>query len=88
MQLGGQRFWRPVSLVIIVRTPYPLFVVHVYPERSSRALALHNSYLFSVVQALIVILQYWHAFGLASVAFGGRVDDVAGEDFLPEGKAP
>jgi hypothetical protein len=88
MQLEEQRFWRPASLVIIVRTSYPPLVVRICPERDRCGLVLHISYLFSVVQALIVILQYRHAFGLAGVAFGGRVDDVAGEDFLPERKAP
>jgi hypothetical protein len=51
-------------------------------------LALWISYLFSVVQALVVILQYRHALGLAGVALRRSVDDVTGEDFLPKGKAP
>lgn len=44
-------------------------------------------YLFPVVQALVVVLQWGLTLGFAGVVFGVCVDDVAGEDFLPEGKA-
>jgi hypothetical protein len=45
-------------------------------------------YLFPVVQALVVVVQYHFAFVLSRVVIGVGVDDVAGEHFLPEGKAP
>ncbi len=43
-------------------------------------------YLFLVMQTLIVILQDWRA-GLVSSWFFILIDDIAGEVFLPEGKA-
>ena len=39
------------------------------------------------MQALVVVLQRGDALLLAAVVRGGGVDDVAGEDFLPEGEA-
>jgi hypothetical protein len=45
------------------------------------------TYLFLVVQTLVVVLEYGHAFRFPRVVFGIRVRDVAGEDFLPEGEA-
>ena len=45
------------------------------------------SHLFPMVQTLIVILKRGLAFLLARVVFAARVDDVACEHFLPEGKA-
>lgn len=50
--------------------------------------AVNSSYLFLVVQTLVVILEDGHAFRAAGCVFIGRVDDVAGEYFLPEGEAP
>lgn len=43
--------------------------------------------LFLMVQTLIVILHHRQAFLLAGIVFCVGVDDVAGEEFLPEGKA-
>lgn len=43
--------------------------------------------LLLVVQALVVVLEHGLAFYLSGVGLGGRVCDVAGEDFLPEGEA-
>ena len=40
-----------------------------------------------MVQALVVVLEDGAALLLARVVFSGCVDDVAGEDLLPEGKA-
>lgn len=44
-------------------------------------------YLFPVVQTLVVVFEDGGALGFARGVFGGGVDDVAGEDFLPEGEA-
>ena len=46
-----------------------------------------SSYLFPVVQALVVIFQHGLALGLALVVLGVGIYNIAGEDFLPEGKA-
>nr|POF15226.1 hypothetical protein CFP56_42115 [Quercus suber] len=46
------------------------------------------SYLFSVMQALEIVLKYRSALGFSGVIFRVGVHDVAGEDFLPERKAP
>lgn len=40
-----------------------------------------------MMQTFVVILQDRDAFLLAGVVFGRGIDDVAGEDFLPEGEA-
>jgi hypothetical protein len=45
------------------------------------------AHLFPVVQALVVVLEHGAALLLAGVVFSRRVDDVAGEHVLPEGKA-
>lgn len=43
--------------------------------------------LLFVMQTLVVVLKHGRALLLAGVVLGGGVDDVAGEDLLPEGKA-
>ena len=45
------------------------------------------AHLLPVVQALVVVLEDGAALLLAGVVFSGGVDDVAGEDVLPEGEA-
>lgn len=40
-----------------------------------------------MVQALVVVLEDGRALGFARSVFGGGVDNVACEDFLPEGEA-
>jgi len=45
------------------------------------------AHLFLVVQALVVILEGGAALLLARVVVGVGVDDVAGEQLLPEGEA-
>lgn len=44
--------------------------------------------LFLVMQTLVVIFENRRALLLPGVILAGRVDDVAAQDFLPEGKAP
>ena len=44
-------------------------------------------YLFPVVQALVVVLEHRLALCAPGPVGVGGVDDVAGEDFLPEGEA-
>jgi hypothetical protein len=46
-----------------------------------------STYLFLVVQALVVIFKDGLAFCCAAVVFGRCVGYVACEDFLPEGEA-
>lgn len=46
-----------------------------------------TAYLLLVVQTLVVVRERGLALGFARVAIAAGVDDVAGEDFLPEGKA-
>ena len=43
--------------------------------------------LFLVVQAFVVVFHHRQAFLLAGVVFRVGVDDVASEEFLPEGEA-
>jgi hypothetical protein len=43
--------------------------------------------LLLVVQTLVVVFHHWQAFLRAGYIFAVRVDDVAGEKILPEGKA-
>lgn len=45
------------------------------------------AHLLPVVQALVVVLEDGAALLLAGVIFSGGVDNVAGEDVLPEGEA-
>ena len=45
------------------------------------------TYLFLVVEALVVIFENGLAFHFTLVVFGRGVDHVAGEHFLPEGEA-
>lgn len=45
------------------------------------------AYLLLVMQALVVVVERGEALGLARGVVGVAVGDVAGEDFLPEGKA-
>ncbi len=40
-----------------------------------------------MVQTLVVVLEHGRTLLLARVILGRRVDDIAGEDLLPEGKA-
>ena len=40
------------------------------------------------MQAFVVVLHHRLAFSLARVVVGRGVDDVAGQQLLPEGKAP
>ena len=49
--------------------------------------SLGQTYLFLVVQALVVVLEHGQAFRFAGVVFRRCVSYVAGEDFLPEGEA-
>lgn len=42
---------------------------------------------FPVMQTLVVVFEDGGAFGFARGVFRGGVDNVAGEDFLPEGEA-
>lgn len=53
------------------------------PCRDDRA----ETDLLLVMQALVVIFQCWRALLLAAIVFSGRVDDIAGQQFLPEGEA-
>ena len=45
------------------------------------------TYLLLVMQAFIVVFEGYCAFLDLFYVFAGAVDDIAGEDFLPEGKA-
>ena len=68
-------------------------------ERGPRGIGVRGGFFFlfiifwllthflPMMQTLIVILQYGYALGLARVVVRGRVDDVAGEKFLPEWEA-
>lgn len=55
--------------------------------RAGRGIGAAQTHLLLVVQALVVILENRGALLLARVVFGRGVDDVAGEDVLPERKA-
>lgn len=46
-----------------------------------------NTHLFPMMQALLVILELRQTLFCAGNVLGGRVDDVAGQHFLPEGEA-
>lgn len=64
------------SILSHLRALYPL--IHLYSFGPDI-----GAYLFSVVQALVVVLQCGHALLLAGLALTG-IDDVATEDLLPE----
>lgn len=61
--------------------------IYVTDSSLTKPVARGLSYLFPMVQALHVILQNRRAFCGALGGVGGCVYDIAGEDFLPEGKA-
>jgi hypothetical protein len=46
-----------------------------------------GAHLFPVVQALVVVLEHGAALLLARIVFSRGVDDIAGENVLPKGKA-
>jgi len=48
---------------------------------------MRATYLFLMMQTLVVVFEYGLAFSGTAVVFGRGVCDVAGEDFLPEGEA-
>lgn len=52
-----------------------------------RVVSAEGTDLFLVMQTLVVVLQNRGALLLPSVILGGCVNDVAGKDLLPEGKA-
>lgn len=57
------------------------------PLQSRSGASPNATNLLLVVQTLIVVLQHRHTFPLARVVLGIGVNDVTGQDLLPEGKA-
>lgn len=77
MRLAELRPWQPVGNIVSMACP------------SVRYWGFNGSYahLLPVVQTLVVVLEHGTALLLAGVVFSGGVDNVAGEDVLPEGEA-
>ena len=83
-----RRLYSPNKFISICSPPALLVKDKAHGTRKvSAELGCWATDLFLVVQAFVVVFHHRQAFRLARIVFGVGVDDVAGEEFLPEGKA-